>query len=139
MIKMKTKHLILFLIAGMIGFSCQQNVQKDNTEPETTPSVSIESKMILARIYIKPGSEAEFISAAKMMIENTHKEEGCLEYMLYQDPYESTNFIFVEKYKDQAAIDFHFGTPYFAEFGDLISDMTSKDSDIQILGITKEE
>ena len=139
MINMKAIHLLLIVIVSLLGFSCQQNVQNDKTEPETTPSVSVESKMILARIYIKPGKEAEFISAAKMMIENTHKEEGCQEYMLYQDPYESTNFIFVEKYVDQAAIDFHFGTPYFAEFGDLISDMTSKDSEIQILGITEEE
>lgn len=136
---MKAIHLWLFVIVSMLGFSCQRNVKKDKAEPETTPSVSVESKMILARIYIKPGKEAEFISAAKMMIENTHKEEGCLEYMLYQDPYESTNFIFVEKYKDQAAIDFHFGTSYFAEFGDLISDMTSKDSEIKILGIIEEQ
>ena len=136
---MKAIHFLLFVIVSLLGFSCRQNVQKDKTEPETTPSAIVESKMILARIYIKPGSEADFISAAKEMIENTHKEEGCLEYMLYQDPYESTNFIFVEKYKDQAAIDFHFGTSYFAEFGELISDITSKESEIKILGIIEEE
>ena len=123
----------------MIGLSCQQNVKKDQTEPETALNASVKGKMIIAKVFIKPGSEAEFISAAKMMIEKSNKEEGCLEYMLYQDPYESTNFIFVEKYIDQAAIDIHFETSYFAEFGDLIADMTSKPTEIKILGITDEE
>ena len=96
-------------------------------------------KMITARVFIKPGKEADFISAAKMMIENSNKEEGCLGYMLYQDPYEKTNFIFVERYVNQAAIDFHFGTSYFKEFGTLISDMTSNPMEIKIYDIAGEK
>jgi len=46
--------------------------------------------MIIAKVYIKSGSESDFISAARMMIENSNKEEGCLGYMLYQDPNENS-------------------------------------------------
>ena len=88
--------------------------------------------MILARVYIKPGSEAGFIAAAQLMVENSNKEEGCLSYELFQSPYEKGGFIFVEFYKNQAAIDFHFATPYFKEFGSSIGEMTSKPSEIKI-------
>ena len=95
--------------------------------------------MIIAKVYIKPGSESDFISAASMMIENSNKEEGCLGYMLYQDPYEKTNFIFVESYKNQAAVDAHFATPYFKEFGTKIADMTSMPAEIKVLDIAGEK
>lgn len=95
--------------------------------------------MIIAKVYIKPGSESDFIPSASTMIENSNKEEGCLGYMLYQDPYEKTNFIFIESYKNQAAVDAHFATPYFKEFGTKIADITSKPAEIKILDIAGEK
>jgi quinol monooxygenase YgiN len=95
--------------------------------------------MITAKVFIKPGSETDFLSAAKIMIENSNKEEGCLGYMLYQDPFEKTNFIFVERYKNQAAIDVHFGTPYFKEFGTKTADMTVRPMEIKIFDIAGEK
>jgi len=136
---MKTTFFILLIISGLMGFSYQQNVNKDQTEPETTVQTSDYQKMITAKVFIKAGKEADFISTARKIIENSNKEEGCLEYMLYQNPYETTNFIFVEKYKDQAAIDFHFETPYFKEFGTITADMTSKPAEIKILDIACEK
>jgi len=135
---MRTKLFIFLIMTGLFVCSCKQTVQKDQSGQESAVQTSDCQKMIAAKVFIKPGREADFISAAQQMIENSNKEEGCLEYMLYQDPYETTNFIFVEKYKDQAAIDFHFGTSYFMEFGDLIADMTSKPTEIKILGIIEE-
>lgn len=135
---MRTKLFIFLIMTGLFVCSCKQTVQKDQSGQESAVQTSDCQKMITAKVFIKPGREADFISAAQQMIENSNKEEGCLEYMLYQDPYETTNFIFVEKYKDQAAIDFHFGTSYFMEFGDLIADMTSKPTEIKILGIIEE-
>ena len=136
---MKTKLFILLIISGLTGFSCKQNVQKDQSEPESAVTASEHVKMITAKVFIKPGSETDFISAAQKMIENSNKEEGCLGYMLYQDPYDKTNFIFVERYIDQAAIDFHFETPYFKEFGTITAEMTSKPAEVKILDIAGEK
>ncbi|MBN2764388.1 MAG: antibiotic biosynthesis monooxygenase [Bacteroidales bacterium] len=137
---MKVQTMMLFVIAGIIGFSCQQNVKtgRENTVLPTDTTTVI-AKMITAKVFIKPGKESDFISAAQIMIENSNNEEDCLEYMLYQDPYESTNFIFVEKYKDQAAIDFHFGTEYFKNFGTITADMTSKPAEVKIIDIISEQ
>lgn len=141
-IKMKTKILILSIVISVIGISCKPKAPAQPaqlSQPEAVVQTPDYQKMINAKVFIKPGKEADFISAAKMMIENSNKEEGCLGYMLYQDPYEKTNFIFVEKYKNQAAIDVHFTTPYFKEFGTITADMTSKPMEIKIFDIASEK
>jgi len=136
---MKTNILILSFLVSVIGISCKPKTVETSSQPETAIQSSDFKKMIIAKVYIKPGSESDFISAAGMMIENSNKEEGCLGYMLYQDPYEKTNFIFVESYKNQAAVDAHFAAPYFKEFGTKIANLTSKSTEIKILDIAGEK
>lgn len=137
---MKTIILILSVILTT-GIAC--NPRSSATADADKSGVSLQppdfQKMITAKVYVKPGTEADFIMIARVMIENSNKEEGCMGYMLYQDPYEKTNFIFVERYKNQAAIDAHFATPYFKEFGTKIADMTSKPMEIKIFDIAGEK
>jgi quinol monooxygenase YgiN len=136
---MKTKILILLAFFIVTGFACKPKT----TEVPAGPAVSAQAidyqKVIIAKVYIKAGSESEFITAAQEMITNSNKEEGCMGYQLYQDPYEKTNFIFVERYKDQAAVDAHFATPYFKGFGDKIANITSKPAEIKVLDIAGEK
>lgn len=136
---MKTKILILSILLSLFGISCKQKAQVTAAQPESVIQAPDYQKMITAKVFVKPGKEADFISAAQVMIENSNKEEGCLGYMLYQDPYEETNFIFVERYVNQAAIDVHFSTPYFKEFGTKTADMTSMPTEIKILDIAGEK
>ena len=136
---MKTKAILFTILIALAVFSCRQNTTVPASQSETVVQPADTPKMITAKVYIKQGSEEKFIAAAKLMIENSNKEEGCLGYMLYQDPYDGTNFIFVEKYKSQAAIDAHFAAPYFKDFGDIISDMTSKPMEIKIYDIAGEK
>jgi quinol monooxygenase YgiN len=136
---MKTKLIMLSLLLSVIGISCKPKAPEQAPQPETAVQPADLKKMITAKVFIKPGKEADFISAAQTIIENSNKEEGCLGYMLYQDPYEKTNFIFVETYKNQAAIDTHFAAPYFKEFGDKTADMTRQPMEIKILDISAEK
>jgi quinol monooxygenase YgiN len=136
---MKTSIMILSVLFTVIGFGCKPKATALPQQPEVTVQSSDFQKMITAKVFIKPGSESDFLSEAKLMVANSNKEEGCLSYMLYQDPFEKTNFIFVERYKNQAAIDVHFATPYFKEFGTKIADMTSKSIEIKIFDIAGEK
>lgn len=135
---MKTKILILLGILFIAGVACKQQTPAVPAQP-TAVQPAIIKKMITAKVFIKPGKEADFISAAKVMVENSNKEPGCRGYTLYQDPYEKTSFIFVETYDNQEAIDFHFATPYFKEFGQTIADMVSSPAEIKILDISGEK
>jgi quinol monooxygenase YgiN len=136
---MRTRVFILTIILLIIGAACKTKTPKPPEQQVIQAVATDYPKMITARVFIKPGRESDFISAARVMIENSNKEEGCVSYMLYQDPYEKTNFIFIERYKNQAAIDFHFATSYFKAFGERIADMTSIPSEIKIIDIAGEK
>ena len=136
---MKTKILIVSVLLCLAVISCKPKAPAPPSQPETAVQPSDFMKMITAKVFIVPGKESDFISAAQVIIENSNKEEGCLGYMLYQDPYEKTNFIFVERYKNQAAIDVHFAASYFKEFGAKIADMTSKPMEVKIFDIAGEK
>jgi len=136
---MKTKILIVFVVLISTGMACKQKAPVIPAQPEISVQPVILKKMITARVFVKPGREADFISAAKVMVENSNKEPGCRFYKLFQDPSEKTSFIFVETYDNQEAIDFHFATPYFKEFGNTIADMVSGPAEIKILDISGEK
>ncbi len=135
---MKTSFAIIAVL--LLGFGCTGNTKSPATQTQPVVQAAPDyQKMIIARVYIKPGMEDKFINDAKTIIESSNKEEGCLGYMLYQEPYEKTNFVFVEKYKNQAAVDAHFATDYFKEFGTKIADLISKPSEIKIIDIAAEK
>jgi quinol monooxygenase YgiN len=136
---MKTKILILSVVLIAIAVSWKPKTNQQQSAQTATVQKAELKKMITARVFIKPGREADFIAAAKVMIENSNKEEGCTFYQLFQDPYVKTNFIFVESYKNQAAVDFHFATSYFKAFGPIVTDMVSKPGEIKILDIAAEK
>ncbi len=96
------------------------------------------SKVITAKIFIKPDKIAEFTELFKGMTENTLKEPGCTGYQLYQNPYIPTQFLVLESYKNQAAIDSHFAAGYFKDFGDKIGELIAQPSQIRIIDVAGE-
>ena len=94
--------------------------------------------MIIAKLSVKPEKTRDFISAAKEMIEKSNKESGCTFYQLYQDPFNPSKFVFVEEYKNQAAVDAHFATEYFKAFGPKIGDLVTGPADIKVITVASE-
>lgn len=132
---MKKVILLASAVMLLLSLSCKPKT----TAPAAAIAVEGQKievqKMITAKVYVKPGREDDFIKAAQWIIDLTHKEEGCLEYTLYQDPVNKTNFFFFERYRDQAAIDAHFAASYFKEFGQKAGEMTSQATEIKIYEI----
>jgi quinol monooxygenase YgiN len=138
---MKTKLLALVLSFTVLGFSYGANNSRENnmkTNVSEISSAGSSGMMITAKLTVKQDKVKEFISAAKVMIDNSNKEPGCKSYQLYQDPYDQTKFIFVEEYKDQAAVDAHFATEYFKAFGPKISGLVQEPAKIKIVTVEKE-
>ena len=90
-------------------------------------------KLIAAKLTLKADKADAFIVAVKPLIAASRAEPGCISYTLYRNPHEPTAFFFFEEWKDQAAIDFHFATPHFKDFGDKIKDMIVGSPEITIL------
>ena len=149
---MKTKSLLFVLTFAAVIFACTNKPATDGKECAKGDSACAKkdsgcckkadtveySKIIAAKIYIKPEKVNEFTKMFQGMIDSTLKEPGCTGYQLYQNPYEKTSFLVYENYKNQAAIDAHFAAPYFKSFGDKIGPLTSKPTEIVIYDVAGE-
>ena len=131
---MKSLLFPLVILVSLVMVNCNSNTPA--TSDETTVADSTK-KMITARIFLKPEYVSAFIQEAIPMIDSSNAEPGCEGYMLYQNPYDSTQLIFVETWKDQAAIDNHFSMSYFKAFGPKTQDWLARPTELTIMSVVK--
>jgi quinol monooxygenase YgiN len=139
--KMKMNLFVMLLSFAIVTASCGNKKTGDPINVNETSSVEpvMDSKMmIIAKLSVKPEKAKDFTEAAKEIIENSNKESGCIFYQLFQDPYDNSRFVFVEEYKDQAAVDAHFAADYFKAFGPKIGDFILGQPEIKIITVGKE-
>jgi quinol monooxygenase YgiN len=135
---MKTRLFLLTLSIAALSTACvRQKPAEVAATDSTTVTNSVTKKLITAKIYLKPEKVADFIDAAGAMIDSSNMEPGCESYMLYQNPYDKTKFIFVEIWKDQAAIDSHFSMTYFKAFGPKTQNWLSQPTELTILDVVQ--
>lgn len=68
---------------------------------------------IVATLRAKPGQGDAVKKALLACVEGSRKEEGCLFYDLHVDQSEPLRFVFIEGWKDQAAIEHHKTTEHY--------------------------
>lgn len=68
---------------------------------------------IVAKFIVNEGEVDNFLSLTEGLVEASNKEKGCIEYILHKDVKEPRTYSMIEKWQDQAAIDFHNSTPHF--------------------------
>lgn len=138
---MKAKLLVILFSMAFISSSYGSKKTACDSEGTTNirqSPVEENGMMIVAKLKVKPEKVKAFTEAAKEMIEKSNKEAGCKSYQLYQDPYDNTRFVFVEEYKNQAAVDAHFASDYFKAFGPKIGDLVAEPGKIKIVTVAKE-
>lgn len=90
-------------------------------------------KKVIARVFVK----SEYVDAFKKetvdLIKKTRSEAGCISYNLFQDVSIPGNFVFVEEYKNQEAVDFHFASEYLKEFGEKAGSFFSKEMIVEVI------
>ena len=70
--------------------------------------------VLLAKSTVQEGKQQEFISVAEKLVKATREEPGCVYYDLVQE--NETTFLFVEKYLDEDAVEFHKNSVHFQIF-----------------------
>ena len=139
--KMKMNLFVMLLSLAILSGSCgnKKTGEPGNVNAASSAEPVMDSKMmIIAKLSVKPEKAKDFTEAAKGMIENSNKESGCSFYQLFQDPYDNSKFVFVEEYKNQAAVDAHFAADYFKAFGPAIGDFILGQPEIKIITVGKE-
>src|SRR5512133_345849 len=134
---MKTKLLVIFFTMALISSSFGSSKPEGNT-PGVNGTADEPGMMIIAKLTVKAEKVEAFTEAAKEIIEKSNKEPGCKSYQLYQDPYDNTKFVFVEEYKNQAAVDAHFAADYFKAFGPKIAAFVEVPAEIKVISKAKE-
>jgi quinol monooxygenase YgiN len=71
---------------------------------------------VLAKMPIKEDKVEEAIQAVKELMIEVAKEEGTLSYTLNRDQKNPNTLVFMERYKDRAAMEAHSATPHFKAF-----------------------
>lgn len=77
--------------------------------------------VLLAKNRVLKGKEQEFLSVAEKLVKATREENGCLSYALVQDAADAQVFYFVEKYQDDAALEFHRASAHFQTYVPMLS------------------
>ncbi|RFU60167.1 putative quinol monooxygenase [Bacillus sp. V59.32b] len=74
--------------------------------------------MIIIHAFLKvdPKRRNEFLEQAKQVTAPSQAETGNISYQFYEDPEQPNNFVFLEKWKDQTAIDEHEETSHYKNF-----------------------
>jgi quinol monooxygenase YgiN len=138
---MKAKLLVILFSMALISSSYgSKKAALDSVGPTNFRQAPVDENgmMIVAKLKVKTDKVKAFTEAAKEIIEKSNKEAGCKSYQLYQDPYDNTRFVFVEEYKNQAAVDAHFASDYFKAFGPKIGDLVAEPAKIKIVTVAKE-
>lgn len=71
--------------------------------------------LIIAKATVKKDRLDEFKSVALGLIKKSRLEDGCVEYTLYENNEDIYSLTFVEKWRDQDAINQHGSTEFFKE------------------------
>lgn len=76
--------------------------------------------MILITSSVKVANEHfdEAVAFARRHVAASRLEAGCLSHRYFEDPEQPRTLVFLEAWKDQAAIDFHFAQSYSRDFAE---------------------
>lgn len=67
---------------------------------------------VVARAKAKPGCEANLEREFRAVVEPTHREAGCLKYVLHRTAEDPRAFMVFERWTSKAALDEHLATPH---------------------------
>jgi quinol monooxygenase YgiN len=70
--------------------------------------------LLTAFIEVAPADRDRIRTALADVIASTRAEEGCEEYGCYEDTQRRGRFVFVERWRDKAALELHLATPHMA-------------------------
>ncbi len=87
---------------------------------------------IVAKNYVKPEYVQEFKDTAKELIEKSRAEEGNIFYTLNVSKKDPNTLVFIENWKDQAAVDFHNKTDHFTNIVPKLHQMCNKEGDVEL-------
>lgn len=85
---------------------------------------------IVAKFAVNIGEEKKFLELVNQLGEASRAEAGCIEYILHKDAQKPLTYCIIEKWKDQAAIDFHNSSSHFTSIVPKIIEIAQAEIDV---------
>lgn len=86
--------------------------------------------VLLAKSRLLEGKQQKFISVAEKLVKTTREEPGCMYYDLVQDAADEKVFYFVEKYRDEAAVEAHKASVHFQTYVPMMNALREGPSEV---------
>ena len=87
--------------------------------------------VVSGTIYINPKKREEAIELAKVMMEKTAEEPGCISYRFYEDIESPGIFRIFEEWESDEDLQAHFATEHMAAFRPSIAKITAAPPNIR--------
>ena len=72
--------------------------------------------VVVGRVQTDPDKRAELVRIGQAVAASSRQEPGCISYRLYQHTEGEDEFVFVEEWESEEALQRHFATVHVAEF-----------------------
>jgi quinol monooxygenase YgiN len=72
--------------------------------------------VVVGRVRTDAEKRERMIEVAQTVARASREEAGCINYRVYEDTEQPNEFVFVEEWADDAALQAHFATPHIAAF-----------------------
>ena len=97
------------------------------------PNKNTTQVVCVAEFFAKEGKTAELIDALHVLMKPTHAEPGCLRYELYGATGPEPQFVLIEAYADQAALEAHRTTEHYKSYRSRIVDALREPIKVAVL------
>lgn len=88
-------------------------------------------KVIVVQASVKETKIEEFLKLAKIMVNKSLSEVGCLTYRLSKDLNKENDFFFYEKYENKEAVENHNSSEHFKKFINSVMPLLTKEPVIE--------
>ena len=88
---------------------------------------------IIARLTIKPGTNADFETTMKALQARVRADESGNKLYALHKTADPNVYVMLERYDDEAALDAHRAAPHFKEIGRKLGDYLAGRPDVQVM------
>jgi quinol monooxygenase YgiN len=72
--------------------------------------------VVVGRVRTDTDKREALVRVGQAVVKASRAESGCISYRLYEDTEVENDFVFVEEWENNEALQLHFATPHIREF-----------------------
>jgi len=93
--------------------------------------------LITATVTVRPEHCEAAVALAKRHVAASRREEGCASHRYFVDPERERTLVFLEQWRDRAAVEHHFAQPYARAFAAAMKQWCEGDPGLEIHEIAR--